>query len=288
MLIKHICLLAAVAVLCICGSAWGQNAEAESVKGELHVSGRTAFRGEVTLSGLRGGTNIAPAAVGADGRFEFRRVPYGQYRLTVLDAGKPIHEELIAVHDRQTPLAIEAAVGDDPKPTSGTVSARELLHPPTKGALQAFAAAQKLSEEGEHEKAAGQLEKATQLSPDYVEAWVNLGVEHIYLKRYQQALGELAHASEISRPTAMIWSDVAYAQYALHRYAEGTRAVREALRLDPSSIPAHYLLGSFLAQDRQTRAEGIQHLEVAAAAMPAARAELDRARRESVQPVTHP
>lgn len=288
MFIKHICIVAAVAVLCICNSAWGQGTEAESVKGELRVNAPAAFRGEVTLSGLRGGPNIGPATVGADGRFEFRHLPYGQYRLTVLDAGKPVHEEIIAVRAQQAPIEIEVTEPEEPKPASGTVSARQLLHPPAKKAVKALVAARKFSAAGEHEQAAGQFEKATQLSPDYAEAWIDLGAEHIYLKRYQQALEELAHASEISRPTAVILSDTAFAQYALHRYAEATRSVREALRLDPSSIQAHYLLGSFLAQDRRTRAEGIRHLEIAAAAMPAAQAELDRARRETVQPVTHP
>jgi tetratricopeptide (TPR) repeat protein len=287
-LIKHICLLAAVAVLCICGSAWGQGTEADSVKGELHVNSPAILRGEVTLSGVPGGREVASAPVGSDGRFEFHRVPYGEYRLTVLEGGKPIHEELIAVRVQQPPIEVQVAVPEDPKPASGTVSARELLHPPTKGALKAFTAAQKLSQAGDHEKAAGQFEKATQLSPEYAEAWIDLGVEHIYLKRYQQALEELAHASEISRPTVVILSDMAYAQYALDRYAEGTQSVREALRLDPSSIPAHYLLGSFLARDGRTRAEGIQHLEIAAAAIPAARAELDRLRSQSVHSVIHP
>jgi tetratricopeptide (TPR) repeat protein len=279
--------LAALSALLMCRGTWGQNAEAELVKGELSVSAPATFRGEVTLSGLRGGPDIALAAVGADGRFEFRHVPYGQYRLMVLDAGKPVHEEMIAVRAQQPPIEIELTEPEDPKPAAGGVSARELLHPPAKKALKAFVAAQKLSQAGEHEQAAGQLEKATQLSPDYAEAWIDLGAEHIYLKRYQQALEELAKASEISRPTAAILSEMALAQYALHRCAEGTRSVREALRLDPSWIPAHYLLGWFLAQDRQTRAEGIQHLEMAAAAMPAAQTELDRARRETVQAVAH-
>jgi len=90
-LIKHICLLAAVAVLCICGSAWGQGTEADSVKGELHVNSPAILRGEVTLSGVPGGREVASAPVGSDGRFEFHRVPYGEYRLTVLEGGKPIH-----------------------------------------------------------------------------------------------------------------------------------------------------------------------------------------------------
>jgi tetratricopeptide (TPR) repeat protein len=287
-LIKHIQLFAAVAVLSICGSAWGQGSEADSVKGEVHLNSPAILRGEVTLSGLPNGREVGSATFGSDGRFEFRNVPYGEYRLTVLNGDKPIHEELVAVRYQQAPLEIEVAAPKAATPGSGSVSARELLHPPTKQAFKAFMAAQKLSQAGDHEKAAVQFEKATQLSPDYTDAWINLGAQYIYLKRYQQALEEFSRASEISRPTAMILGDMAFAQYALRHYPEGMRLAREALRLDPSSLPAHYLLGSFLAQDRRTRAEGIQHLEVAAAVMPAAREELNRVRRESVQPATHP
>lgn len=288
MLFKHIRLPATVAVLCICGSAWGQSPEADSVKGELHINSPAFLRGEVTLNAMPNGRKVASATFGSDGRFEFLRVPYGEYRLTVLDGDKPIHEELIAVRQQQPPLEINVTAPKPVSPPAGAVSARELLHPPTKQAIKAFMGAQKLSQAGDHEKAAGQFEKATQLSPDYTDAWINLGAQHIYLKRYEQALDELARAREISGPTAVILGDMAFAQYSLQHYPEGTRLAREALRLDPSSAPAHYLLGSFLAQDRRTRTEGIQHLEAAAVAMPAARAELDRARGQSVQPVTHP
>jgi protein O-GlcNAc transferase len=149
-------------------------------------------------------------------------------------------------------------------------------------------AARKLSDAGDYEKAAGQLEKAIRLSPGYADAWTNLGTLHIFLKRYEQALRELTHAGEISAPTAIILCNMAYADYALHRHAEGTRSAREALKLDPSYIQAHYLLGAFLVHDRCTLAEGIQHLEAAADAMPAARAELERARHETAGLVTHP
>ena len=284
MSIEHIYSLAAVAALCICNSAWGQGPEADLVKGELHVTSSAIMRGEVTLSGVPGGREVASAPVSSDGRFEFRNVPYGEYRLTVLDGGKSIHEELIAVHNQQPPLEIEVIAPKAAQPASGRVSMRELLHPPTKQAVKAFMAAQKLSQAGDHGKAAEQFEKATQLSPDYADAWINLGAQHIYLKRYQQALEELTRASEISGPTAMVLGDMAFAQYALQRYSEGTRLAREALQLDPLSPPAHYLLGSFLARDGRTRAEGIHHLEIAAAAMPSARAELERARSQSVQP----
>lgn len=284
---KHIWLFAAVAVLCLSGSTWGQVLEADSVKGELHVDSPTLLHSEVVLSDLHGGQKVAAVSVGGDGRFEFRHVPYGDYRLTVLDdAEQPIHEELITVHDQPQPIQVRVTLPETPRPASGAVSAEELLHPPAKKALKAVLEAQKLADAGAHDKAAEQLEKAVQLSPGYTPAWVNLAVQHIFLKGYEQALQELTRAVEISKPTAMALCNMAYAQYALHRYGEGTRTAREALRLDPSYAQAHYLLGSFLVVDR--RPEGLRHLEAAARSMPAAQAELERARHVSAQVVTHP
>lgn len=285
---RHL-LFAAVAVLCWSGSIQGQVSEADPVKGEVQLNSPGIVRMAVALVSLHGGSKVEPAYVGGDGRFEFRHVPYGEYRLTVLDAAeKLIHEELIVIHERPQPLEVQVTLPQTQQPASGTVSAEELLHPPAKKALRATQTAQRLSEAGEHEKAAGQLEKAVQLSPGYAPAWINLAAQHIYLKRYEQGLQELARAAEIWHPTSMILCDMAYAQFALHRYVEGTKSAREALRLDASSVQAHYLLGSFLVHDRRTRAEGVQHLETAARTMPAAQAELERVRRESAQVVTHP
>jgi len=287
---KHIWLFAAVAVLSLCGSTWGQVSEADSVKGELHVDSPAIVDSEVRLSDLHGGQKVAQASVGGDGRFEFRHIPYGDYRLTVLDdADRLLHEEMISVHDQQQPpIQVEVKLPETPRPAAGTVSAQELLHPPARKAVNAVLEAQKLAAAGEHDKAAGQLEKAIQLSPGYAPAWINLAVQHILLNRYEQAIQELTHAGEISKPSAMTLGNIAYAQYALHRFDEGTRSAREALRLDPSCIPAHYLLGLFLVLDRRTRSEGLQHLELAARTMPAARAMLERVRHESAQVVTHP
>jgi tetratricopeptide (TPR) repeat protein len=282
---KHVRLWTAVAVLCFSSSAWGRVSEADSVKGEVH-GGWPDVRGAVSLSDFDG-RSVGSAEVRGDGSFEFRHVPYGNYRLTVLDGGEqPIHEELISVGGQMQPILVEVMRREPQRPPSGTVPAAELLHRPTKKAFQAFLAAQKLADAGAHDRAAGQLAKAVQLSPGYADAWVNLAAQHIFLRRYEQALQELAHASEISQPTAVILGDMAYAQYALHRYAEGTHSARQALQLDPSNASAHYLLGSFLALDRRTLAEGVRHLEVAARTMLAAQGSLERARRDSAQLVT--
>lgn len=284
---KRIRSLTVFAVLCLNRSTWGQVSEADSVRGELHSS--NLLHVQVTLTDLHGSRPFAEVPVSGDGRFEFRHVPYGEYRLSVTDSGEqPVYQELIAIHVQQQPIEIAITAREESRPAGELVTAQELLHPPAKKAFKAFVAAQKFSEAGEHEKAAAQLADAVRLSPNYVAAWINLGAQHIFLKRFEDAVQDLTRASGLSRPTAMLLTNLAFAQYSLHRYAEGTQSARQALLVDPEWPPAHYLLGGFLVRDARTRAEGLQHMVTAARAMPAARADLERLQHESVSLITHP
>jgi tetratricopeptide (TPR) repeat protein len=171
-----------------------------------------------------------------------------------------------------------AAPAQDLLRTADTVSAQELLHPPSRKSLDAFVAARKLSDKGAHQEAAEKLEKAVELSPYYSDAWINLAAQHLYLSRYDEALRELTRAHEIAGPSPVLLSDMAFAEFELGHFAEGLQSVRDALRLDPSYARAHYILGAFLVRDRRTRTEGIAHLERAASALPAAQGELERVR----------
>ena len=124
---KRIRLWLAVSALCLNCGAWGEGSDA-LLKGELHVNSSGIFRTQVILSDLRGSLSVATASVSADGRFEFRNVPYGEYRLTVLDSDEhAIHEEFISVHDQLQPIAVEVTPQEAPRPAAGTVSAQELL-----------------------------------------------------------------------------------------------------------------------------------------------------------------
>jgi hypothetical protein len=52
------------------------------------------------------------------------------------------------------------------------------------------------------------------------------------------------------------------------------------VRLDPANDKAQYLLGSLLVMRRSTLGEGVAHLERALPSIPAARANLELARRQ--------
>jgi tetratricopeptide (TPR) repeat protein len=276
-----------VAVLWVSPSAWGQIPELDSVTGEVHVDSTVLLHGTVKLSEIQDRRTLETDLKG-DGSFVFRHVLPGEYRLTVLDSGeRPIQEQMVSVRNQTQIILVEVPSREIPRPPSAGVSAAELLHPPSKKAWQAFLAARKLSDRGEHEKAAAELEKTIQLSPEYADGWIELAAQHLFMGRHQQALDELARAISLSRPTALILGDMAFGEFGLHHSEEGAYLARQALQLDPTYAPAHYLLGSFLVLDRRTFAEGLKHLEVASRTMPAAAANLEQARR-NFSAVTHP
>lgn len=282
-------LLAAAMALCLCHSAWGQGTEAVSLRGEVYSDSPAILRAEVELRDTQNGRTFPPAEVGADGGFEFRQVPFGTYRITVLEDGsRQVYDGFVSVHELTPPITLELRSHETARPPAGPVSVNQLLHPPARKAIAALASAQKLSAAGEYEKAAEEIEKAIRISPDFAEAYVNLAVQHIHMSRYQQALEELSHAGEISQATTTLLVDLAWVQCMLRRNDDALRSARQALELDPSSAPAHYMLGSLLAARRSTLPEALHHLEQAARTMPAAQKALEQAQRALAQTVTHP
>jgi tetratricopeptide (TPR) repeat protein len=166
------------------------------------------------------------------------------------------------------------------RPPSGPVSVTQLQHPPARKAFGAFMAAQRFSEAGQFEKAAAELEKAIRISPEYAEAYTNLAAQHARMGRYAEAIGDATRAMQLTKPNAIDLSNLAYAQYMLKRYGEAVESARTAVRLDPASDKAQYLLGTLLVMRRSTLREGVAHLQRALPSIPAARTNLDLARRQ--------
>jgi tetratricopeptide (TPR) repeat protein len=286
---KYVRLLAAAAVLCLGHNGWGQNPKLECLQGEVHIDSPPGLRSSVVLIDLKTDRSLASADVGGDGRFEVCRVPDGEYRLTVLDdGGRRIYEELVSVRQETPPIAVEVERRENARPPGGSVSVNQLLDPPSRKALAAFAGARKLTDAGAYAKAAEELEKAVRISPSFVEAWVNLSAQHIHMGHYEEALAELSKASALAKPSAMIFGNMALAQLGLHRHEEAVQSARESLRLDPSYPQAHYVLGIVLSTDRRTLPEAIGHLEQAARSLPTAQVNLERARRDLAQAMAHP
>jgi len=225
------------------------------------------------LEGLPHRGRIASAELPEDGYLRFSNIPYGDYRLRIVDGiGVRVHEEVIVVGQQSLPIFVRLPKEPVQRSLPGTVSVSQLQHPVRKKAWQAFAASNKFFDAGDFDRAAVELRKALQISPGYAEAYGNLAVLHIRIGLYEQALGDIAHALEIAGPNARYLSDKALAEYRLGRYAESMQSARLALHLDPHCNPAHYMLGVVLAVDPHTMAESVPHLELAAQTIASAKA----------------
>jgi tetratricopeptide (TPR) repeat protein len=271
--------LAAAGIFCLSLRGWGQSQQVDCLRGELQADAAVVSELTVALTDPSG--FHATANVGADGTFEFHRLPVGQYNVAVLEDGNSkIYETSFTVQDQTSRLVIQVPRRDVLPPPCGPVSVLQLLHPPAKKAIDAFNEGAKFAAAGENDKAAESLEKAIQISPYYAEAYIDLAVQHMLLHRYQLALDELTRASEIVKPTARILANMAYAQFSLQRAEDAKQSARQAIWADPSYAPAHYLLGSLLANDPATLSEAAHHLELAAPTIPAAADNLEVVRRK--------
>jgi tetratricopeptide (TPR) repeat protein len=282
--VSHRCLrpLAALTtVVCLGISVAAQTSEnAGTFKGELRADERLLF-GEyrVELISLDQRANSYKTDVQLDGSFFFRDVRSGTYSLNVMTTmGDQLHSELVTVVQQSAPLTVRLPMRTRNAGTPGTVSMKQLLHPPDRKAFQAVLSAQRFSEAGRPEKAAEELEKAIRISPQYADAYNNLAVQHMRLGRYEDACRELLRSTEITGPQPQVLANLAFAQRHLGHYQEALESAQAALKLDRSSAAAHLVVGSILAAFPKTWAEGVKHLEIAAETIQSARATLEQAR----------
>jgi tetratricopeptide (TPR) repeat protein len=218
------------------------------------------------------GTDLRP-----DGTFTLLRVPYGDYQLMILNAaGNPVHQQYITVTGLMSPVTIDIAATHQQRPPSGPISIAQLQHPPTKKAFQEVQAAQKFSNAGEFEKAAGKLREALQISPYWADAHTNLGVQYIRMGRYVDAETELSRALELGGPNPMVLSDLAAAELAEKKYPDAAETARRALRVESGYPQAHYILGMALCTESATVREGLLHLRQAAQTLPQAQVQIER------------
>ena len=278
-------LAALASVVCLCLAAEAQSVSNSAfgtaiVNGELRCDEPTAFSGyRIEMTAFENRGDVYRFDVHFDGTFQLIDVPPGSYMLNVLTLGGGlVQHQIVNISPLAGPLILNIPGHKNPAGAPGTVSVKQLLRPPSRQAVRAAASAARFSEKGENEKAAAELEKAIQLSPDYAAAYNNLGVQHIRMGRYEDACAEISKALEIAGPQAQMLSNLAIAQRSSGHFLEAAESARAALNLDKGSAPAHLVLGSILVARPDTWSEGIRHLEIAAKTIKSAQAALDHAR----------
>jgi tetratricopeptide (TPR) repeat protein len=276
--VRPLAALATIVYLSIPSSA--QPFDLPVVKGEVHCDPQVNLRDyRIEMQDLNHRGDAFRADLTFDGNFELRHIPAGDYQLFVLaQNGDIVQQEFVTLNPQLFHINVRMHVAVKPPSAPGTVSMTQLRHPPDRKAFQSFVAAQRFAASGSPEKAAVELEKAVRISPEFADAYSNLGVQHIRMQRYKEAVGDFSRAIEIAGPNPLMLCNLAFAQMYLGRVPESLAAVRAALRMDAGYPQGHLILGSILATDPRTRSEAIPHLERAAETIPSARAALERVR----------
>ena len=265
---------ALLGLVCLTIPARAQDPEIAVLRGEVRGEPQLLLRGyQVALFDLLHHHDALKTGVHSDGSFEFRQVPSGEYMAKILTLqGGLVHQEIVTVRPPAGPLFLPLPPSKKSRTGPATISLRQLQHPPAPRAIQAFTSARKFSDSGNFDRAAGELEKAIRISPEYADAYLNLAALHLRTGRYEQAIGELRQALEIGGPRPVALCNLSYAQAKLERSSDAIESARQALKLDAGYAPAHLMLGSVLAADPRTLPEAIAHLERAAESIPSASA----------------
>jgi tetratricopeptide (TPR) repeat protein len=253
-------------------SAGAQQPQTANVKGRLHAAGDTSFHGYVIeLESLSSHEIAGRVEVNFEGEFSAAQVPYGDYMVRVTTYhGDRVAQQLVVIN--QNPAQIDLRLPDRPGGPSGrTVSAKELRHAPDRKAVAASIAAERFTDAGQFDRAAAELEKAVEISPDYALAHSNLGAQYLRMRRFEDAAAEIRRAIELAGPNPHDLSNLAFAQLSLKQVPEAIESARAALKIRKDTPSAHYMLGLALIRAPETKDEGVTHLKEAAREIESAR-----------------
>ena len=257
-------------------------AEIPVVRGQLHPPAQELVLGLfVIVEEGSTHTEISRVDTRIDGSFELREIPAGNYTLRVTDTSdRTLCQKFVTIDRQMPPLEVRLPERESRGAGAGapTVSVKQLMHPPQKKAVQAFESALRLSSAGKYDDAAGELEKAVRISPEFAEAHTNLAVQYFRIGRFEESMAESERAIQIGGPNPRNLCNLATAQAHLNRFAEAEKSAREALRLDSGYLKANLVLGSILADEPATRGEAVKHLEKASKEFASARQFLEQLR----------
>ncbi len=184
------------------GSACGWSQEGQVVGRVNLVSGGDPGIVVVQIEDLRGSPL---ATVFTDEKGLFRIQGLGRFSANLFlviehEGFKPVRED-IDLGLRQSAnmmVFLEPETDSSTGNREGVVDVRELLADIPDEAVEAYEVALEASLDGDHEEAIEHLESALELVPDYYEARVKLGGEHLELDRFREAEAAFAQAFELS------------------------------------------------------------------------------------------
>jgi Flp pilus assembly protein TadD len=171
--------------------------------------------------------------------------------------------------DPLAPIRVERATPARGGPPAEVISVQDLAVPAK--AAKEFQRSMKAFQSGDFRTAAGHLEKAIQIAPDFVQAHNNLGAAYIDLHEYESAVAQLKKTIELAPNIQEPYNNLGMALLLLRRFSEAETAARRALELAPQHSSARYTLGRILAVEGRDTPEAVELLSQAASDFPQAR-----------------
>jgi len=207
---------------------------------------------QIQIVNLSNGMALATGLVRFDGEFELRELPQGNYEVRLVDQRR----EVLATRQVSIPSygSIDFKLEDAAlSRAGGAVSSYRLTHKVPSKARKSFERSEKEFKAGRSERALALVDEALAVDPEYADALHTRGVFHLGAREYSAAT-----------------------HYAAGQPEAAERSARQALRFDPDSAKAHYLLALALIGQGKRTEETRHSLEQASPTYPGAGAMLRR------------
>jgi tetratricopeptide (TPR) repeat protein len=212
-------------------------------------------------------------------------VPSGNYVLTVIVGGATVKTEVVAIRESFGTISIHIPSQKKERPGTGIVSVARINHKVPKQAEKEYKAADKKYKAGDLDASLEHLKRATEIDPEYIEAWNNLGCRYLTKRQPADALAALQRAAAIDKQAPFIHTNMSIAHFALGNIADAEAAARTALTIDATDKKARYILGLSLVAQQEYSDETVKLLRQVEEDFPTARLALAEtfARRGNVE-----
>jgi tetratricopeptide (TPR) repeat protein len=242
------------------GSVHGQINSENTIVGALTVELSVPNKPGIVKASIEGGS------------FDFRGLAPGQYQLQLSGAaGQIVYEQSVLITGGYQNLTIEIPTKTNAGKSDGaTVSIRQLQHKVPSAAQKELDKGKTASNKGKPALALEHFQKATQIDPEFSEAFNSTGVSEMVLGQFKEAADQFQKAVDLVPDYPVALANLSAALCRLEQYREAADVARRALKLDPGRLKVRYVLGYSLASVGGNQAEALDNLQRAAAEIPSA------------------
>jgi Tfp pilus assembly protein PilF len=191
--------------------------------------------------------------VDSSGRFQFRSLRPGNYRLRVETQGTPFEEQSIAIElQSMTRGDINPSITEEPTYIDVRLKRKKSLSTTAAGVVFAQVIPSAAREEynrgagnikSDPDAAIASLQKAIEIFPDYFDALDLLGTEYVRRELFANAIPLLSHAAEINNRAYGSMYGLGFALLRLKRFAEAVEWLEKAAAGDSSNPSVYLTLG---------------------------------------------